>query len=48
MTTDRDVANAICRIDFDAFVYRAFAAINPGQRLIPNWRFDPKRPCLLR
>jgi predicted phage terminase large subunit-like protein len=40
MTTDRDLANAIYRIDFGAFVYRAFAAINPGQRLIANWHID--------
>jgi predicted phage terminase large subunit-like protein len=40
MNIDRDLANAISRTDFGAFVYRAFEAINPGQRLIPNWHID--------
>jgi hypothetical protein len=40
MTIDRDLANAIYRIGFGAFVYRAFPAINPGQRLIANWHID--------
>jgi len=40
MKNDRDLANAIYRTDFGAFTYRAFAAINPGQRLIPNWHID--------
>jgi predicted phage terminase large subunit-like protein len=40
MTTDRDLANAIYRTGFGAFTYRAFAAINPGQRLIANWHID--------
>src|SRR6266446_1037282 len=37
---DRDLANAIYRTDFGAFTYRAFEAINPGQRLIPNWHIE--------
>jgi hypothetical protein len=40
MKIDRDLANAIYRTDFRAFTYRAFEAINPGQRLIPNWHID--------
>jgi predicted phage terminase large subunit-like protein len=40
MSIDRDLANAIYRTDFGAFTYRAFEAINPGQRLIPNWHID--------
>jgi predicted phage terminase large subunit-like protein len=40
MNIDRDLANAIYRTDFGAFTYRAFEAINPGQRLIPNWHID--------
>ena len=40
MKNDRDLADAIYRTDFGAFTYRAFAAINPGQRLIPNWHID--------
>jgi hypothetical protein len=37
MKIDRDLANALYRTNFGAFTYRAFEAINPGQRLIPNW-----------
>src|SRR5437016_14706 len=40
MNIDRDLANAIYRTDFGAFTYRAFEAINPGQRLIANWHID--------
>ena len=40
MNIDRDLANAIYRTKFGAFTYRAFEAINPGQRLIPNWHID--------
>ena len=40
MTTDRDLANALYRTDFGAFCYRAFEALNPGQRLIANWHID--------
>src|ERR1700737_3744630 len=36
MKIDRDLANAIYRTDFGAFTYRAFEAINPGQRLFPT------------
>jgi len=37
---DRDLADAIYRTDFGAFTYRAFEALNPGQRLTPNWHID--------
>ena len=40
MKIDRDLANALYRTNFGAFTYRAFEAINPGQRLIPNWHID--------
>jgi predicted phage terminase large subunit-like protein len=40
MKFDRKLANAVYRTDFGAFVYRAFEAINPGQRLIPNWHIE--------
>src|SRR5207253_1698666 len=40
MKNDRDLANILYRNNFGAFTYRAFAAINPGQRLIANWHID--------
>ena len=40
MKIDRDLADAIYRTDFGAFTYRAFEALNPGQRLTANWHID--------
>ena len=40
MNIGRDLASAIYRTNFGAFTYRAFEAINPGQRLTPNWHID--------
>ena len=40
MKIDRDLVDAIYRTDFGAFTYRAFEALNPGQRLTPNWHID--------
>ena len=40
MKIDRDLADAFYRTHFGAFTYRAFEALNPGQRLIPNWHID--------
>src|SRR5947207_2500564 len=40
MTIDRTLADAFYRTHFGAFAYRAFEALNPGQRLIPNWHID--------
>jgi hypothetical protein len=40
MKIDRDLADAVLRAHFGAFTYRAFRALNPGQRLIPNWHID--------
>src|ERR1700694_3013339 len=40
MTIDRKIADALYRNHFGAFVYAAFEAVNPGQRLIPNWHID--------
>jgi len=40
MKIDRDLADALYRTHFGAFTYRAFEALNPGQRLIPNWHID--------
>lgn len=37
---DRTLADAFYRTNFGAFVYQAFKALNPGQRLIPNWHID--------
>jgi predicted phage terminase large subunit-like protein len=40
MKIDRSLADAFYRTHFGAFAYRAFEALNPGQRLIPNWHID--------
>jgi predicted phage terminase large subunit-like protein len=40
MIIDRHLADAVYRTDFGAFTYRAFEAVNPGQRLIANWHID--------
>jgi hypothetical protein len=40
MKIDRDLADALYRTDFTVFCYRAFEALNPGQRLIANWHID--------
>ncbi len=40
MIIDRTLADAFYRSHFGAFAYRAFEALNPGQRLIPNWHID--------
>jgi predicted phage terminase large subunit-like protein len=40
MTSERDLADAVYRNDFGAFACEAFKALNPGQRLIPNWHID--------
>src|SRR5438132_7138325 len=40
MKIDRDLADAFYRSHFGAFTYKAFEALNPGQRLIPNWHID--------
>jgi len=40
MTIDRNLADALYRTNFGAFTYRAFEAVNPGQRLIANWHID--------
>jgi predicted phage terminase large subunit-like protein len=40
MTSERDLADKFYRNDFGAFTYEAFKALNPGQRLIPNWHID--------
>ena len=40
MTIDRQLADAVYGTSFGAFTYEAFAALNPGQRLIPNWHID--------
>ena len=37
MAADRDVANALYRTSFRAFVYAAYAALHPGSPLVPNW-----------
>ena len=37
---DRKLADAIYRCHFGAFVYAAFEALNPKQRLVPNWHID--------
>jgi predicted phage terminase large subunit-like protein len=40
MQVDRKLADAIYRGHFGAFVYCAFEALNPSQRLVPNWHID--------
>src|SRR5499427_2842983 len=40
MIIDRQLADAVYGISFGAFTYEAFKALNPGQRLIPNWHID--------
>jgi len=40
MTAERDLADAVFRTHLGAFTYQAFKALNPGQRLIPNWHID--------
>src|SRR6266403_3100028 len=40
MKIDRSLADAFYRAHFGAFTYMAFEALNPGQRLIPNWHID--------
>jgi hypothetical protein len=40
MTIDRRLADAVYGTFFGAFTYEAFEALNPGQRLIPNWHID--------
>ena len=37
---DRQIVDAVYRSHFGAFVCAAFKAVNPGQRLIPNWHID--------
>jgi predicted phage terminase large subunit-like protein len=40
MSIDRELADVVYRTHFGAFVYRAFEALSPGQRLIANWHID--------
>ena len=40
MQIDRKLADAVYRSDFGAFVCTAFEALNPSQRLVPNWHID--------
>jgi predicted phage terminase large subunit-like protein len=40
MGTARQIADAVYRNSFGAFCYGAFEALNPGQKLIPNWHID--------
>jgi hypothetical protein len=40
MKIDRNLADAVYRTDFGAFTYAAYKALNPGQRLIPNWHIE--------
>jgi len=41
MKIDRDLADALYRTHFGAFTYRAFEALNPGQRRICVYRYGP-------
>jgi predicted phage terminase large subunit-like protein len=40
MTVDRELLDAVYWTHFGAFTYEAFKALNPGQRLTPNWHID--------
>jgi predicted phage terminase large subunit-like protein len=39
-TADRKAADMLYRNHFGAFVYVAFEAVYPGQKLVPNWHID--------
>jgi predicted phage terminase large subunit-like protein len=40
MKADRTVLDVLYRTQFGAFVHKAFEAVNPGQRLHPNWHIE--------
>jgi len=40
MKIDRDLLDAVYWTHFGAFTYEAFKALNPGERLVPNWHID--------
>ncbi len=40
MEDARKVADALFRMSFGAFFYRAFEFLNPGQRLVENWHIE--------
>jgi predicted phage terminase large subunit-like protein len=40
MEATRKVADALFRMSFGAFFYRAFEFLNPGQRLVENWHVE--------
>ena len=40
MPIDRDVADALYQIKFDAFVCAAFVALSPSLQFIPNWHIN--------
>jgi predicted phage terminase large subunit-like protein len=46
MQIDRKLADAVYRSHFGAFVYTAFEALNPSQRLVPNWHIDAVCYCI--
>ncbi len=46
MQIDRKLADTVYRRHFGAFVYAAFEALNPSQRLVPNWHIDAVCYCI--
>ena len=46
MQIDRKLADTVYRRHFGAFVYAAFEALNPSQRLVPNWHIDGVCYCI--
>jgi predicted phage terminase large subunit-like protein len=40
MTTDREMLDALYRLDFGAFAYGAYEVVHPGEPLDSNWHID--------
>lgn len=40
MTNPRELVDAVYRLSFASFVYRAFEVVNPGRKLDYNWHID--------
>jgi predicted phage terminase large subunit-like protein len=46
MQIDRKLVDVFYRSHFGAFVYSSFEALNPSQRLVPNWHIDAICFCI--
>jgi predicted phage terminase large subunit-like protein len=40
MTNPRELVDAVYRLSFASFVYRAFEVVNPGRKLVHGWHID--------